>query len=352
MKLGSCTNLFHNNLIMSHRIVYLDGLRILACLMIVLMHAPHPDAGNPGILLTPISFLTASGIGLFFMVSGALLLPVSSDTSSFLKRRLGKIVGPLLFWTFFYMIANLLTGKMSVYDIGHAALSVLFSTQGHGVLWFLYTLAGLYLVAPVISPFLKKASERELRFYLILWLVAMCFPLLSQILEVNRSTTGLLYYFTGYLGYFVLGYYMHKYRPQLPKLVIACLFLIPVAFLGAYKYLGIDFEFFDICGYLSILIGMMCVGWFYSAQRLNMCTEVGGANLMAEISNCCFGIYLMHIFIMRYLLWHIDFIVFEYGGIGQILLTWLLTFVISLVLTYLISYLPFAEFIVGYKHKR
>lgn len=97
MKLGSCTNLFHNNLIMSHRIVYLDGLRILACLMIVLMHAPHPDAGNPGILLTPISFLTASGIGLFFMVSGALLLPVSSDTSSFLKRRLGKIVGPLLF---------------------------------------------------------------------------------------------------------------------------------------------------------------------------------------------------------------------------------------------------------------
>ena len=74
--------------------------------------------------------------------------------------------------------------------------------------------------------------------------------------------------------------------------------------------------------------------------------------LMAEISNCCFGIYLMHIFIMRYLLWHVDSIVFEYGGIGQILLTWLLTFVISLVLTYLMSYLPFAEFIVGYKHKR
>lgn len=339
---------------MSHpqRIVYLDSLRIIACLMIVLMHAPHPDAGLPGILLTPISYLTASGIGLFFMVSGALLLPVSSDTSSFLKRRLSKIVGPLLIWSVFYMTVNLITGEISIYDMGRSVLSMLFSTQGHGVLWFLYTLAGLYFVAPVISPFLKKASERELRFYLMLWLVAMCFPLFSQILEVNRSTTGMLYYFTGYLGYFVLGYYMHTYHPQIPKLVVACLFFVPVAFLGGYKYWGVNFEFFDICGYLSIFVGMMCIGWYYLAQRINLCVKVGMIKLMAEISNCCFGIYLMHIFIMRYLLWHVDSIVFEYGGIGQILLTWLLTFVISLVFTYLISYLPFAEFIVGYKHKR
>ena len=331
-----------------HRVVYLDGLRILACLMIILMHAPHPDAGLPGILLTPISFMTAPGIGLFFMVSGALLLPVFSDTSSFLRRRLGKIVGPLLFWTFFYMIVNLMIGKISVYDMGRSALSILFSTQGHGVLWFLYTLAGLYLIAPIISPFLKGASERELRFYLMLWLVAMCFPVFSQILEVNRSTTGMLYYFTGYLGYFVLGYYMHTYHPQIPRSVIVCLFLVPVVILGGYKYFEIDFDFFDVCGYLSILVGMMCMGWFYLAQR----TKMRASNLMVEISNCCFGIYLMHIFIMRYLLWHIDFIVYGCGGVAQILMTWLLTFVISLVLTYLISYLPFAEYIIGYKHKR
>ena len=350
----NCTNFFQNDIIMSQpqRVVYLDSLKIMACLMIVLMHAPHPDAGISGVLLTPISFLTAPGIGLFFMVSGALLLPVLSDTSSFLKRRLAKIVGPLLFWTFFYMIVTLLTGTMSVYDMGYSALSVLFSTQGHGVLWFLYTLAGLYLVAPIISPFLKKASERELQFYLMLWLVAMCFPIFSQIIEVNRSVTGVLYYFSGFLGYFVLGYYMHTYHPQIPRLVIVCLFLFPIAFLAGYKLFEIDFDFYDVCGYLSILVGMMCIGWFYVIHRIMHVLKVKESRLMTEISNCCFGIYLMHIFVMRYLLWHIDFIIFEYGGIGQILLIWLLTFVISLFFTYLISYLPFAEFIVGYKHKR
>ena len=41
------------------------------------------------------------GIGMFFMVSGALLLPIKISTKQFLHRRLKKIVGPILFWTFF-----------------------------------------------------------------------------------------------------------------------------------------------------------------------------------------------------------------------------------------------------------
>lgn len=336
----------------TQRVVYLDVLRILASLMIVLIHAPHPDAGAPGSLLTSISYMAVVGIGLFFMTSGALLLPVSSGTSFFLKKRLGKIVGPLLFWTFFYMTVSLITGRISVYDMGRSALSVLFSTQGHGVLWFLYTLAGLYLVAPVITPFLKNASERELLFYLTLWLIAMCFPLLSLVFEVNRSTNSMFYYFSGYLGYFVLGYYMHTHCLQISRFILISLFVIPIAFLGCMKYFNIVFDFFDVCGFLSILIGMMCIGWFYFVQRLIYMLKMREFRLITEISNCCFGIYLIHIFVMRYLLWHIDFIIFEYGGIGQILLTWLLTFVISLVLTYLISYLPFAELIIGYKQNR
>lgn len=36
-----------------------------------------------GIFLSSLSYLTAPGVGLFFMISGALLLPVKSDTKSF-----------------------------------------------------------------------------------------------------------------------------------------------------------------------------------------------------------------------------------------------------------------------------
>ena len=337
---------------MRERIVYLDIIRILACCMIVLMHSPHPDAGIPGMLLSPLSFLTAAGIGLFFMVSGALLLPVKMETGDFLKKRIGKIIGPLLFWTLFYIMVGLLTGGIQPAALPTSLLSIPFSTQGHGVLWFMYTLAGLYLLAPILSPFLEKASERELRFYLLLWAVALCFPILALFLVVNRGTSGMLYYFTGYVGYFVLGYYLHVYKPRVKTIFLIAMIIVPLVFLAIHRYYSLDGDFFDIFYYLSITVVVMAVAWFVGIRKMveKLCHPQ--AKLLTELSNACFGIYLMHIFIMRKILWHSDFIVHSFGGVGQIVITWMLTFAISFALTYLISYLPYAEYIVGYKQKK
>ncbi len=337
---------------MRERIVYLDNIRILACCMIVLMHSPHPDAGISGMVLSPLSFLTAAGIGLFFMVSGALLLPVKIETGDFLKKRIGKIIGPLLFWTLFYMVVGLLTGRIQSAELPKSLLSIPFSTQGHGVLWFMYTLAGLYLLAPILSPFLERASERELRFYLLLWAVALCFPILALFLGVNRSTTGMLYYFTGYVGYFVLGYYLHAYKPRVKTIFMIAMIIVPLVFFAIHRYYSLDGDFFDVFGYLSITIVVMSFAWFIGIRSMIEQLRLGGAKLLTELSNACFGIYLVHIFIMRNILWHSDFIVHAFGGIGQIVMTWMSTFAISFALTYLISYLPYAEYIVGYKHKK
>lgn len=89
---------------MKQRILYLDLIRILACVMIIAMHAPIPNTGLSSYVLSTDSFLTAPGIGLFIMVSGALLLPVNMSTEQFLKKRFSKIVWPTLFWTLFYYI--------------------------------------------------------------------------------------------------------------------------------------------------------------------------------------------------------------------------------------------------------
>lgn len=81
----------------------LDIIRILACVMIVLMHSPMPDLGTAGVVLCGVSYLTAPGIGLFFMVSGALLLKKKMskpfDTKLFLQKRFSKILIPLVFWS-------------------------------------------------------------------------------------------------------------------------------------------------------------------------------------------------------------------------------------------------------------
>lgn len=53
----------------------LDVIRILACVMVVLIHSPLPESNaDNSLLLVLVSYLAAPCIGLFFMVSGALSL--------------------------------------------------------------------------------------------------------------------------------------------------------------------------------------------------------------------------------------------------------------------------------------
>lgn len=154
----------------------LDIIRTIACLMVVLMHSPSPNGGLSGVACVGISMLTEPGIGLFFMVSGALLLPVKLSYKDFLMKRLGKVIWPTLFFTLFYLVVSFLYGEITLQELGRRILSLPFSPQGHGILWFMYTMIGMYLMAPIISPFLEKASKREVQFVLLLWLITMCWP--------------------------------------------------------------------------------------------------------------------------------------------------------------------------------
>ena len=78
-----------------------DLLRIVACLMIVCMHAPMPTESANGIFLSLLSYLTAPGLCVFFVLSGALLFPVKTGISAFLKKRLSKVVMPTVCFSLF-----------------------------------------------------------------------------------------------------------------------------------------------------------------------------------------------------------------------------------------------------------
>ena len=151
------------------RTIYLDVVRVVACIMVIVMHAPISGVGveEHGPFLVLNSYLTTPCVPLFFMVSGALLLPCKEGMSAilYLRRRLGKIIGPTVCFSLFY-----LANSSSSVDWMISLFSLPFSVQGHGVLWFMYTLAGLYLLVPILSSWVRKASKRELEFYLLLWL--------------------------------------------------------------------------------------------------------------------------------------------------------------------------------------
>lgn len=251
---------------MKTRNLHYDIMRAVACLMIIGMHAPMPSGNANPIFLNITSYCFAPGLCLFFVLSGALLLPVKTDTKTFLRKRIGKVVFPTLCFTALYLVLKSITGQ-SV-DYLSTVLSIPFSAQGYGVLWFMYTLVGLYLLAPIISKWLESASRKELEFYLGLWIVTLCYPILRLFVEVNETETGILYYFTGYAGYFVLGYYLNKYPDALSfkRLAIpVCIAVIAPVFC---KLRNIQVDYFDLFWYLSVFIMILTVSLFWLIKQI------------------------------------------------------------------------------------
>lgn len=320
----------------------LDLLRVISITMIVFMHTPRPGSA-PGYVLSGLSYFTSPGLVLFFMISGALLLGnTMSSTKEFLKHRLSKVVFPTLFWTFFYLAYSAISANsFNAKELMVNVLSIPFSAQGHGVLWFMYTLVGLYLLTPILSKWLKKASKHEIEFYLLLWVITLVYPYLTLVLEINESDTGILYYFAGYAGYFLLGYYLYRYYCfKVWHIIVAFVvyMMAPMAYFGAHC----DFDFHSMCCYLSLPIASMAFMWFVLVKRLPDFRHV----LLGQLSKLSFGVYLIHIFVLRSVLWRVDLIC-NLPDIVQILVFAISTIMISYFVSWLISRLSFSKYIVG-----
>ena len=139
------------------RILWLDLVRVLAVYSIVVSH-------------TYLEYLTleqANFIKLFIgsampfiMASGSLIFPVRPSAGAFYRRRFRTYIPQFIVWSVVYALVQWHVSPN--YDLTKALLYLPFApTWGAG--WFLYGLTGLYLIAPVISPWITSASPRQLR---------------------------------------------------------------------------------------------------------------------------------------------------------------------------------------------
>lgn len=117
--------------------------------------------------------------------------------------------------------------------------------------------------------------------------------------------------------------------------------------------LHLEVDFYDLFRYLSIFVVIFVS--FYKANE-GLCpklklTEGKFYALMQQLSSLSFGIYLVHIFVMRYLLWKWDFILNIPSYYLQTLAVIVLTFAGSALISFLISLLPGAQYVLGYQKR-
>ena len=341
------------------RTFYLDILRCLSIFAVVLMHSAMPLLGRVDSPTHLWAGLTYSSLCIFcvpvlLMISGALMLSDvrPMDTLTFYKRRLSKIVIPLLIWSVIYYLVTCLMEGSTVNVISF--LKRMLASMWAGPLWFLYMIAGVYLMAPFLKPaFADPRSARTWAFVAVIFGVqTLGFVvkfLWSQ--ELNRFFTGAV--FPYYFGYFVLGYALNATPVRVPggRPALLAAFLLPAACLAVGEYQAHVSEslvpnlFFNYQGPLaalmSVAVFLLFKGWASSQ---------GGrwATLLHTVSGLTYGVFLSHILVMLVLAGGIPLFFMPGNGLDANtinpwvgpLLTAITTFVLSGLLTYALRRLP------------
>ena len=173
------SNLSNQNI--GNRNFGLDLLRIFACFLVILYHVPQYIQGGmefhdiiSRILNSSFFYLGRCAVPMFFIMSGYFILPLKTDTKSFFSKRITRILIPTLLWFLFYQFLG------TTYD--NPVHSFWINKTPH--FWYLYALLGIYLTAPIVTPWYREASIKIKCFYLILWFMTLLFVINNDTLFV------------------------------------------------------------------------------------------------------------------------------------------------------------------------
>jgi surface polysaccharide O-acyltransferase-like enzyme len=247
-------------------------------------------------------------VPLFVMLSGALLLhptKVNEPIRVFLKKRLSRIGLAFVFWGAVYFAWS--------YYVNHTALSVdsiiqgFFSAGPYIHFWFIYLIAGLYLITPILRIVVAYAHPKILRYLILLWFVSVAAVPLFELITgftINRE----LFLIWGWIGYFVLGAYLQEVQVKVSSKVLGVFLVLGVgltifgAWLMAFPFHYMDryFFFFDS---LTINIIIASVALYMILRKFPPAWP--GKNhptlgrVVRAISENTLPIYLFHLIILE-----------------------------------------------------
>jgi surface polysaccharide O-acyltransferase-like enzyme len=336
---------------------WINNLRLIALFAVIVLHTTSPvmELYNKAQLSLWLvgdfyNSLVRFAVPVFVMISGALLLHREYELGDFLKKRMLRIVLPFLFWSLVYIGYEFynedLTYTGNTWETIRQVLHLLkYGSSYH--LWYVYMLIGLYLFVPIISKFVRNATENEILYFLVVWFVVM---LLGQPYLSRFKPQIDLRYFEGFVGYLVLGHYLaFKQLPNRLTDVWVALFVICLVgtFTGTYllfkHYNGISTLMYEPLSppILIISISVFMMARFITPQVPNVLIRMRD---FAGKYN--YGIYLSHALILSVLSdYDINYSLFN--PILSIPCIAIAVFGLSLLLVFIINKIPFGKYISG-----
>ncbi len=366
------------------RLVFIDYIRVVACFMVMMVHAAEnfyvtnlpglgenmtvvPNEANRFWLPFWNGGLSRTCVPLFIIVSAFLLVPMKPGLTmgAFYKRRFLRILPPMFIFMALYATVPALLGEFTWDESASMLLRMPFNFPSNAYhLWFMYPLISLYLIIPVVSPWLEKASARDERLFLLLFTLSTFLPFLHKLTPLEDvwgecwwNKYHALWYCSGYLGYLVMAHYIRfhiKWDTRRRIIVGTVCFLLG----GAYTFWS--HWSMGVPG-LPIHLGMLEYAWEFCTPNVLLASfglftlftcikQAKAPRIITDISKLSFGMYLMHVFFITPIAQY-----FVNGDPANPLvpvgvaipLSALLCFVCCAAVSKLISFLPGSKWIIG-----
>ena len=367
------------------RIVFLDWLRMLAILAVIIVHCIEPFyyGGPEGLYIESLSdaywvtFLNTplrAAVPLFVLASSYLLVPVRTDMQTFFRRRLVRVFIPFLVWSVLYAVLPIPGSGGSIEALSNLkSLMFNFVMTSSGHMWFVYMLLGVYLLMPVISPWLEKVSKKDEKTFLWLWACTTLIPLIQPFAESATGSAflwgecqwnafGTFYYVSGFIGYVVLGHYMKVHAGEATwKKTLA--YAIPLWIIGyavaagGFWYMIPDTDGYPVSssyaaafmmeaqrGFCTSGVMLQTVAYFLVLRKIT-CDGIFYRNIVLPISKLSYGMYLMHMFVLVPVFAWVKS--WEVGTPLVIIISAVITYILCAVLTRLLAFLPKSKYLVG-----
>ncbi|WP_454802088.1 acyltransferase [Mucilaginibacter phyllosphaerae] len=332
----------------TQNIGWINNLRLVAMFAVIVLHTASPllfkyDSSPVQYWLAADIYnaLTRFAVPVFVMITGALLLHRQYDLNNFLKKRVGRLIIPFLFWSLVYITYQWYFEIIAFTDSALTNIHIVYNQLKSGSyyhLWYVYLLFGLYLFVPVLSKFVRNASEKELLYFLLIWFIAM---IISEPYLTIFSTAVDLHNFTGYTGYLVLGYYLayKQFRIRRMLFIAIAVFILFSGVIAAGTWYwelqgkGLSTLFYEPVGPFVVILAASA---FLVAKHTVIKLGATTGKILGNACKFTLGIYLSHALILNgFELMGIDYNILNPAlsipliAIGCFLFSWLLIFILS-----------------------
>ena len=325
------------------RVVYLDYLRVLAAVFVILAHSCSPmvdlaDADWKRLVLVCGLSLGLSCNLLYVMLSGTLLLGMKGRQDEgvlpFYLRRASKVIIPLIAYYLLLLSLNDEVGFLPPENLGTALKRIVSGAPDVGPhLWLIYTIVALYLVTPFLRVMVQHLSDRLI---FSLAAVILVLNLLTNYLPLFGMTFGATTFLAGWEGVFLLGYIMTRQNdlPGAAKRNNALILAAAVAYLVTVAVVFRDSTQMNYVYNNASTMVMIACGIFALFLK-NKDKFTGKTNLAVRLcSKYSYSIILIH--------WYALFVVVQgrfhvtalrFGCIGGIIASVVLTFIVCIIMS-------------------